>query len=163
MGGAGFAFGAAAVDGAVGAERSNAEFMGGDATGGEVTLGAGAGADGMERSSRSFIPEVEAAGLVGAGDEKAPKSPKPPDGLIVRFCTCDCGGDFGLESKKLPPPPNMFEDDVVGGDFALEKLSRPENGEGFGAGAGAGAAPKERLLKASFIPPKDDCCGDVCA
>lgn len=148
-----------AVDWAVDADRSKADFKGGDAIGGEVTLGAGAGADGIERSSRSFIPEVEAAGLDGAGDEKAPKSPRPPDGLIVRFCAWACGGDFGLESKKLPPPPNMFEEDVVGGDFALEKLSRPENGDGFGAGA----ALKERLLKASFIPPNDDCCGDVCA
>lgn len=47
----------------------------------------------------------------------------------------------------------MLEDDVVGGDLELEKLSRPENGDGFGAGA----ALKERLLKASFIPPNADC------
>jgi hypothetical protein len=53
----------------------------------------------------------------------------------------------------------MLEEDVVGGDFALEKLSSPEKGEGFGAGA----ALKERLLKASFMPPKADCWGEVCA
>jgi hypothetical protein len=53
----------------------------------------------------------------------------------------------------------MFEEDVVGGDLVLEKLSRPEKGEGLGAGA----ALKDRLLKASFMPPKADCCGDVCA
>ena len=58
-----------------------------------------------------------------------------------------------MELKKLPPPPNMLDDEVLGGDFALEKLSRPENGEGLGAGA----ALKERLLKASFIPPNADC------
>ena len=62
-----------------------AEFIGGDATGGEVTLGAGAGAEGIDRSRRSFIPEAGAAGLEGAGDVKAPKSPKPAEGLIVRF------------------------------------------------------------------------------
>lgn len=61
--------------------------------------------------------------------------------------------------KKLPPPPNMLDEDAAGGDFALEKLSSPENGDGFGAGA----ALKERLLNASFMPPKADCCGDVCA
>ncbi len=72
---------------------------------------------------------------------------------IVRFCAWACGGDFGLESKKLPPPPNIFDEDVAGGDFVLEKLSRPENGDGFGAGA----ALKERLPKASFMPPKADC------
>ena len=53
----------------------------------------------------------------------------------------------------MPPPPNMVDDDVVGGDLVLEKLSRPENGDGFGAGA----ALKERLLNASFIPPNVDC------
>lgn len=58
-----------------------------------------------------------------------------------------------MELKKLPPPPNMLDEDVAGGDFALEKLSRPENGEGFGAGAAA----KDRLPKASFMPPKEDC------
>jgi hypothetical protein len=132
-----------------------AEFVGGDASGGEVTLGAGAGADGIDRSRRSFIPlAAGAAGLEGAGEEKALKSAKPPEGLMVRLCGC-CGA--GLELKKLPPPPNMLDDDVVGGDFALEKLSRPENGEGLGAGA----ALKERLLKASFMPPKADCCGDA--
>jgi hypothetical protein len=140
-----------------GEERLNAEFVGGDASGGEVTLGAGAGADGMDRSRRSFIPlAAGAAGLDGAGEEKALKSAKPPAGLIVRLCDWFCGA--GLESKKLPPPPNMFDDEAVGGDFALEKLSRPENGEGFGAGA----ALKDRLLNASFMPPKADCCGDAC-
>jgi hypothetical protein len=52
----------------------------------------------------------------------------------------------------------MLDEDVVGGDFALEKLSRPEKGEGLGAGA----ALKDRLLNASFMPPKADCCGDCC-
>ena len=66
---------------------------------------------------------------------------------------------MGLESKKLPPPPNMFKDeDVEVGDLVLEKASRPEKGEGLGAGA----ALKERLLKASFMPPKADWVGDVC-
>jgi hypothetical protein len=58
---------------------------------------------------------------------------------------------LGLESKKLPPPPNMFDDDVVGGDFVLVKLSSPENGEGFAAGCAAWL--NDKLLKASFIPP----------
>jgi hypothetical protein len=52
----------------------------------------------------------------------------------------------------------MFDEDVDGGDLALVKLSRPEKGDGLGAGAAA--ALKERLLKASFIPPNADCCGD---
>jgi hypothetical protein len=82
--------------------------------------------------------------------------PRPAEGLMVRLCDC-CGA--GLELKKLPPPPNMFEDDdVVGGDLAPEKLSSPEKADGLGAGA----ALNERLLKVSFIPPKADCCGDVC-
>jgi hypothetical protein len=132
-----------------------AEFAGGDASGGEVTLGAGAGADGMDRSRRSFIPlAAGAAGLDGAGEENALKSANPAEGLMVRLCGWFCGA--GLELKKLPPPPNMFDEDAVGGDFALEKLSRPENGEGLGAGA----ALKDRLLKASFIPPKADCWGE---
>ncbi len=38
--------------------------------------------------------------------------------------------------KKLPPPPNML-DEADDGDFVLEKLSSPANGEGFGCG-GAG-------------------------
>lgn len=139
-----------------GEERLKAELAGGDASGGEVTLGAEAGADGMDRSSKSFMPlAAGAAGLDGAGEEKALKSDKPPEGLMVRLCDWFCGA--GLESKKLPPPPNMFDEDVEGGDFALEKLSRPENGEGLGAGA----ALKDRLLNASFMPPKADCDGDA--
>ena len=138
-----------------GEERLKAEFAGGDASGGEVTLGAGAGADGMDRSRRSFIPlAAGAAGLDGAGEENALKSANPAEGLMVRLCGWFWGA--GLELKKLPPPPNMFDEDVVGGDFALEKLSRPENGEGLGAGA----ALKDRLLKASFMPPKADCWGE---
>jgi len=74
---------------------------------------------------------------------------------VVRFWT---GGDMGFESKKLPPPPNMLDEDVDAGDFVLEKASRPEKGEGLGAGAGL----KLRLPKASFMPPKADCVGDVC-
>jgi hypothetical protein len=68
------------------------------------------------------------------------------------------GGDFGA-SKKLPPPPNMFDEAFAGGDRVLEKLSRPANGEGLAWG-GAGCAPNDKLLKASFIPPKSDCWGD---
>ena len=133
----------------------NAELACGDASGGDVTLGAGAGADGMDRSKRSFMPlAAGAAGLDGAGEEKALKSAIPPDGLIVRLCDWVWGA--GLESKKLPPPPNMLEEEVEGGAFALEKLSRPEKGEGLAAGAGL----KDKLLKASFMPPKADCWGD---
>lgn len=151
--------GAGGADGAIGEERLKAEFMGGDAIGGEDILGAGAGAEGIDKSRRSFMPEAGAAGFDGAVEANAEKLPKPLEGLVVRFAACAAGGDLGLESKKLPPPPNMFDVDVVGGDLALEKLSRPEKGEGLGAGA----ALKERLLKASFIPPKADGGGDVCA
>ena len=55
-----------------GEERLNAELTGGDASGGELALGAGAGAEGIDRSRRSAIPEAAgAAGLDGAGEEKA--------------------------------------------------------------------------------------------
>ena len=134
----------------------NAEFVGGDCIGGEAALGAGAGAEGMERSRRSPRPEDDAAGLDGAGEENEEKSPRPLEGLVVWFCACVYdGAALGLESKKLPPPPNMLDVDVVGGDFVLVKLSSPENGDGLGAGCAAWL--KDKLLKASFIPPKDDC------
>lgn len=78
---------AAGAGAGAGEERLNAELADGDASGGEVALGAGAGAEGMDRSRRSAIPEVvDAAGLDGAGDEKALKLPTPPVGLMVRFC-----------------------------------------------------------------------------
>lgn len=93
----------------------------------------------------------EAAGFEGPGVLNEEKELRPAEGLVVRFWT---GGDLGFESKKLPPPPNMLEEDVEAGDFVLEKASRPEKGEGLVAGAGA--ALKERLLKASFMPPKPD-------
>jgi len=89
---------------------------------------------------------------------KEEKLPRPLEGLVVRFWT---GGDLGFESKKLPPPPNMFDEDVVGGDLVAEKLSSPANGDGLDAGCAAWL--KERLLKASLSPPKLDCCGEVCA
>lgn len=103
------------------------------------------------------MPDEATGGFEGAGVLNAEKLLRPAEGLVVRFWT---GGDFGLESKKLPPPPNMLEEDVEAGDFVLEKASRPEKGEGLGAGAGA--ALKERLPKASFMPPKADCVGEVC-
>lgn len=139
----------------------NAEDAGGgEATGENVCCGAGAGAGaaGIERSRRSPMPpmlEDEGVGFDGAGALNEEKLARPLEGLVVRFWT---GGDLGLESKKLPPPPNMVEEEVEGGDFVLEKASRPEKGEGLGAGA----ALKERLLKASFMPPKADCVGDAC-
>jgi hypothetical protein len=132
-----------------------AEFIGGDVIGGEAALGAGAGAEGMDKSRRSPRPDDDAAGFDGAGDEKEEKSLRPLEGLVVRFCACVYAGALGLESKKLPPPPNMFDEDVVGGDFVLVKLSSPENGDGLGAGCAAWL--NDKLLKASFIPPKDDC------
>jgi hypothetical protein len=135
--------------------RLKAEFKGGDAMAGAgAALGAGAGAEGMERSSKSPSPEDEAAGLDGAGDENEEKSERPLDGLVVRFCAWYVVA-FGFESKKLPPPPNMFEEDVVGGDLAVEKLSRPENGDGLGAGCAPW--PNDKLLNASFMPPNCDC------
>lgn len=144
--------------GAAGDVRLKAEFMEGEAMGGLVMRGAGAGAEGMERSRRSFMPLVAgAADFDGAAeDAKASKPLRPPAGLMVRSWDCCAGGDCGFEAKKLPPPPNMLDEEVVGGDFAL-KLSRPEKGEGLGAGA----AEKERLLKASLMPPREDCCGDA--
>lgn len=146
--------------GAEGCDKLNAEDAGGgEATGENVCCGAGAGAEGIERSSRSPMPPMldEAASFEGAGVLKEEKLLRPAEGLAVRFWT---GGDLGFESKKLPPPPNMVDEDVEAGDFVLEKASRPEKGEG--EGLGAGAALKERLLKASFMPPKADCVGEVC-
>lgn len=135
--------------------RLNAEDAGGgEATGENVCFGAGAGAEGIERSRRSPIPE-EGGGLEGAEELKDENPASPLEGLVVRLCT---GGDLGFESKKFPPPPNMLDEDVEGGDFALENESSPEKGEGLGAGA----VLNERLLKASFMPPKADCVGDVC-
>ena len=119
---------------------------------GAAALGAGAGAAGMERSRRSPRPEEDGAGWDGAGAEKADKSPpRRLDGLVVRFVY---DGVLGLESKKLPPPPNMLEEDVVGGDFVPEKLSRPEKGDALGARCAAWL--NDKLLKASFMPPKPD-------
>jgi hypothetical protein len=46
-----------------GEDRLKAEFAGGEDIGGDETLGAGAGADGIERSRRSFMPD--AAGAAG--------------------------------------------------------------------------------------------------
>lgn len=137
----------------------NAEDAGGgEATGEKVCWGAGAGAEGIERSSRSPMPEEEeGAGLEGAEVLNEEKFARPEEGLVVRFWT---GGDLGFESKKLPPPPNMLDEAVDAGDFALEKASRPANGEGLGAAAGAGL--KLRLPNASFMPPNADCVGDVC-
>lgn len=140
---AGAAAGGEAGLGAAGWDRLKAELRGGEAIAWTGGWGAGAGAEGIERSRRSFMPEFDGAGCAGA-EEKAEKSLRPPDD---GFWT---GGDLGFESKKLPPPPNMF-DEVDGGDFVLVKLSRPENGEGLAAGAAA--CPKDRLLNASFKPP----------
>jgi hypothetical protein len=66
-----------------------AEFIGGDAIGAAAALGAGAGAEGIDRSSRSPRPEEDAADLDGAGDENEAKSNRPLDGLVVRFCACE--------------------------------------------------------------------------
>jgi hypothetical protein len=109
----------------------NADVSGGEVTGEKDCRGAAAGAEGIERSRRSPIPEDEAAGLDGAGDVKEENPARPLDGLVVRFWT---GGDFGFESKKLPPPPNMLDEDDEEGDLVLEKASSPEKGEGFAAG-----------------------------
>jgi hypothetical protein len=129
-----------------------------EAAGGEV----GAGLDGIERSRRSPMPEEGAGLYAGAGagevmEEKPPKPLKSVGGLVALFCAA---GDLGFESKKFPPPPNKSEE-AGGGDFLAEKRSRPEKGEGVGFGLAAGCV-KERLLKASFMPPKDDCEGDFC-
>lgn len=97
------------------------------------------------------MPEEGAAGCAAA-EEKAEKSPM----LLCAGFGAWAGGDFCAELKKLPPPPNMFDEDEAGGDRVLVKLSRPEKGDGLGAGAAA--CPNERLLKASFRPPKPDCC-----
>jgi len=153
--GAGVAAAAAAPDDTAGDVRLNAEFVCGDAMGWLVTRGAGA--EGMDRSRRSFIPLVAGAECLGgaAEDANASKSPILLAGLVVRSWE-GTGVDEDLALKKLPPPPNRLDEDVVGGALVLEKLSRPEKGEGFGAGAAA----KERVLKASLRPPKEDGCED---
>jgi len=99
----------------------------------------------MDRSRRSFIPEKDEvdvaagfAGAEGAGEVKEEKSPKPLELLMFRcFWTggLATGGDFGVESKKLPPPPNMDEL-LDGGDLVEAKLSRPENGDALGCCCG---------------------------
>jgi hypothetical protein len=54
--------------------------MEGDVIGGEDIGFDGAGDEaGIDRSSRSFIPDAGAAGFEGAGDENAEKPPKPLD------------------------------------------------------------------------------------
>jgi hypothetical protein len=67
----------------VGEERLKAELIDGDVTtGGDTGLDCGAGLDGIDRSSRSFIPDDEAGaaaglGALAAGDVKDENSPKP--------------------------------------------------------------------------------------
>lgn len=86
----GAGLGAGGADGAAGEERLKAEFIDGDVMGGDCTglLGAGGAAAGIERSSRSFMPEAGAAGFDGtddAVDVNEDQSPKPLDVLVVRF------------------------------------------------------------------------------
>lgn len=69
-------------------------------------LGAEGAVDGIERSRRSPRPEEAGAGFgalaVVVGDVKDEKSPRTPE-LEAG------GGDFALELKKSPPPPNMLD------------------------------------------------------
>lgn len=74
----------------------------------EETAGAGAGAGAedvevvVEKSNRSFMADdAGAAGLAGAGDEKALKLARP---LPDREGWWDGADGAGLESKKPPPP-----------------------------------------------------------
>ena len=66
------------MEGAAGEDKLKAEFAGGDAIGGEDRGLLGA-AEGIERSSRSLMPEARGAGFAGAvGDVNDDKSPNPP-------------------------------------------------------------------------------------
>jgi len=113
-----------------------AEFMFGEAMAG---LCAAAGVDdGMERSKRSPMPELGAAAGLGAvaGVELVIelKSPKPLEELKVRcfWSGLVAGGDFGVLSKKLPPPPNADGAVFWGVERCVEKLARLENADGLG-------------------------------
>jgi hypothetical protein len=134
--------------------------MDGDERGLLLVAGAEGVVAGMEKSRRSFRPD-DGAGLdaaAGAGEEKEEKSSR------AVYLGCEVFGAFwlGVGSKKPPPPPNMFDAVEVeggGGDRVFEYMSKPAKGDGLGGG-GAGCELKERLLKASFKPPKFDCWGD---
>lgn len=61
-----------------------------------------------------------------------------------------------MASKKLPP--------LKGGDFWLDLLPRlPRLANAFGLAWTGGEVGFEKLNppNASFIPPKEDCCGDI--
>lgn len=71
---------------------------------GEVTgLGGdvAAGAAGVEKSKRSFMPELCTAGDVGRAGAELNAS-KPPEELVVRELVYDVGFAAGFASKKLP-------------------------------------------------------------
>lgn len=137
-----------------------AELIEGDATAGEDMGWEGAAA-GIDRSRRSLSPDPGDTGFGGAAavgeDRDEERSPKPLAlGCLLCVCACVVGAGLGLESKKLPPPPNRFEEDVEAGERDLESESRPAKGDGFAGGA-AGCELKDKSLNASLRPPRLDC------
>jgi len=107
----------------------------------EATAGfcAAAGVDeGIERLKRSPMPELGAAAVLGAVAGVVLvielKSPKPLEELKVRcfWSGLVAGGDFGVLSKKLPPPPNADDAVFWGVVRWVEKLARSENADGLG-------------------------------
>lgn len=69
--------------GAAGVKLKAEAVLGGD-IGGDAAFGAGVVSVGMDKSSKSFIPEACGAGLdAGTDDVNASKLPSPEDGLIV--------------------------------------------------------------------------------
>lgn len=91
--GAGWAFGA-------GWEAVKLKTEAWDAAGETTGLG-GDATTGVEKSKRSFIPELCAGGEVGSAGA-APNAPKSLEELVVRELVYGVGFDTGFASKKLP-------------------------------------------------------------
>lgn len=128
--------------------------MGGEAT---VCFG-GAGGAGVEKSKRSFRPEL-AVFDKGAGDIPGAESKAPNPLEVLKPRVCCGGGDcwMGFASKKLPPLRAGGE--VCVGARWEEILPNPEKADCFGWACMVGDfwPEKLKLLKASFIPPNEVC------
>lgn len=98
---------------------------------GETTGWGGEETAGVEKSKRSFIPELWTGGDVGRAGA-APKPPKSLAELVVRELAYGVGFGAGFASKKLPLL-MVDEGEDRGGDRWDWRLPRPANALGFWA------------------------------